>query len=64
MGINIEMMDGEKLQLVHYSATAYSEQLGVEGVIFMKEITEHAKQIAQGTKFCEIVYFLRRLKAF
>ena len=49
MGINIEFMDGEKLQLVHNSATAYSDQLGVEGMIFMKEITDHAKQMAQGT---------------
>ena len=48
MGINIEFVDGEKLQLVHNSGTAYSEQLGVEGVIFMKEISEHAKEMSRG----------------
>ena len=49
MGIHIEFVDGEKLQLVHNAGTAYSEQLGVEGVIFMKEITEHAKEMSRGT---------------
>ncbi|KAL5250938.1 hypothetical protein ACHWQZ_G016615 [Mnemiopsis leidyi] len=47
MGIHIEFVDGEKLQLVHNAGTAYSEQLGVEGVIFMKEITEHAKEMSR-----------------
>lgn len=43
MGIQLEKVVGNKVQLVHNTGKAFSEQLAVEGMIFMKEIMEHAK---------------------
>ena len=46
MGIEVEFVDGDKIQLVHNAARAQSQQLAVEGVIFIKEIQDIARSTA------------------